>query len=718
MSRLKRTHPLTPSLSRQKTTGQGGRTKCIGDGVSFHLLKVVLLIALLSLSTSLYAQIDSTEAQVQEDILEALNSLDPSDPNFNPERLTQLLQELAANPVNINEAGKGDLLPVPGIDLRIAKAIVTYRENGKPFESVGELLNVPGIGQATLARIRPYVAISSGLDLSKTLYSNINYWTHNGEFEMFTRYQRELQTEYGYRIPDSAGGYLGNPIKYYQRFKYESAHFSINLTQQKDAGETLTGMNGFNFNSWHVALKDNGLLNMLVVGDYSLNFGQGLILWPGRTFGKGRNVIGTGNRSGQGLDPYTSSQESNAFRGVAATMGNKLQITGFYSARKYSASKVGLDSTRMFQTDGYMQTRNDIEDQNNLKMRVWGGRAQLELPIGFLGVTGYRAIFDKYIYAGDRIADRFEFHGRITSAIGFDYRLLVGPTIVFGEIGRSKNDAYGFVTGVESPLGESTEITLVYRNYARDFQSILGNGFGEAGGEPHNEKGIYIGLKHMLTDKVTISAYFDQFQSPAPSFGTEQSSRGYDWFGLVEVHLSSDLQFYIQAENEIEDTAYEITDEFGRQVVRLGEEVRGGIRAQLQYGVNRKVRLRARAEMIRAKQPGEEVSYGYLIFQDIRFTPTEKLTIDARITVFDTESYDSRLYQFENGLLYVLSNQVLYGQGERLYAVVNYEPLQWLEIWTKFGITIFENRRHISSGLSQINGNVQSDVGLQIRVQI
>ncbi len=670
------------------------------------------------MATPLRAQTDSTEAEVQEDILEALNSLDPTDPNFNPELLTQLLQDLAANPININDAGKGDLLPVPGVDLRIAKAIVTYRKNVKPFESMEELLEVPGIGPATLGRMRPYVTIGSGLDLSKTLYTSVDYWTTGGEFEVFSRYQQELQTERGYRIPDSAGGYLGSPVKYYQRFKYESAHISINLTQQKDAGETLRGSTGFNYNSYHLALKDNGLLRMFVVGDYSLAFGQGLILWPGRSFGKGRNVIGTGNRNGQGLDPYTSSQETNAFRGAAATVGNKLQITGFYSLRNYSASTVGLDSTRIFQKDGYLQTQNDLADYNNLKMRTWGGRVQYELPIGFLGVTGYRAIFDKYIFAGTRTADRYEFSGRTASAFGFDYRLLVGPTIVFGEIGRSQNNAYGFVTGVESPLGENTEIMLVYRNYAKNFQSILGNGFGESGGEPHNEKGIYIGLRHAVNEKITLSAYFDQFRSPAPSFSAGQTTKGYDWFGLIEVNLSPDLQFYIQAENEVEDIEYQVINEFGREVVRLGDEARGGIRAQVQYRVNRKVRLRTRGEVIRARRPGENVSYGYLIFQDIRLTPSEKITIDARVTVFDTESYASRLYQFENGLLYVLSNQLLYGQGERLYATVNYEPLPWLELWAKFGVTIFENRRRISSGLGQIEGKVQSDIGLQVRIQI
>ncbi|HLR77313.1 MAG TPA: helix-hairpin-helix domain-containing protein, partial [Balneolaceae bacterium] len=109
--------------------------------------KKLLVASFLFISAApLCAQSDSTEAQVQEDILEALNSMDPTDPDFDPERLTELLQQLASNPVNINNARKGDLLPVPGVDLRIAMAIVEYRKSVKPFETIEELLKVSGIG--------------------------------------------------------------------------------------------------------------------------------------------------------------------------------------------------------------------------------------------------------------------------------------------------------------------------------------------------------------------------------------------------------------------------------------------------------------------------------------------------------------------------------------------------------------------------------------------
>ncbi|MDZ7692649.1 MAG: hypothetical protein U5K69_16225 [Balneolaceae bacterium] len=65
--------------------------------------------------------------------------------------------------------------------------------------------------------------------------------------------------------------------------------------------------------------------------------------------------------------------------------------------------------------------------------------------------------------------------------------------------------------------------------------------------------------------------------------------------------------------------------------------------------------------------------------------PSSKWTVDARITMFETDNYQARVYQFENDLLYVFSNSVLYNQGQRLYLLVNYEPFDVMEVWAKFG---------------------------------
>lgn len=61
--------------------------------------------------------------------------------------------------ININTASVRELQKLNGIGAVTARAIVNYREEHGNFCSADELLNVRGIGQATLEKLRPYVAV-------------------------------------------------------------------------------------------------------------------------------------------------------------------------------------------------------------------------------------------------------------------------------------------------------------------------------------------------------------------------------------------------------------------------------------------------------------------------------------------------------------------------------------------------------------------------------
>ncbi len=62
-------------------------------------------------------------------------------------------------PVDINTADVDRLTELPGIGRAIAQRIVDYRKEHGPFKAVDELLNVRGIGDRSLARIRDRVTV-------------------------------------------------------------------------------------------------------------------------------------------------------------------------------------------------------------------------------------------------------------------------------------------------------------------------------------------------------------------------------------------------------------------------------------------------------------------------------------------------------------------------------------------------------------------------------
>lgn len=64
-----------------------------------------------------------------------------------------------AGRVDINTASVSELEALPGIGPTMAQAIVDYRIQNGLFLSIEDILNVPGLGQATFDRIKDYLTL-------------------------------------------------------------------------------------------------------------------------------------------------------------------------------------------------------------------------------------------------------------------------------------------------------------------------------------------------------------------------------------------------------------------------------------------------------------------------------------------------------------------------------------------------------------------------------
>jgi len=66
----------------------------------------------------------------------------------------------APRSVNINTADAATLADaLQGVGLKKAEAIVAYRNEHGPFKSVDDMVNVKGIGEKSLEKLRPQVAL-------------------------------------------------------------------------------------------------------------------------------------------------------------------------------------------------------------------------------------------------------------------------------------------------------------------------------------------------------------------------------------------------------------------------------------------------------------------------------------------------------------------------------------------------------------------------------
>jgi len=88
--------------------------------------------------------------------------------------LAAALAAAAAGPagtVNVNTATVDQLQLLPRVGPSIAERIVEFRESNGPFASIDELAAVRGIGERSLERMRPYLAVDGDTTLDQKVRS-------------------------------------------------------------------------------------------------------------------------------------------------------------------------------------------------------------------------------------------------------------------------------------------------------------------------------------------------------------------------------------------------------------------------------------------------------------------------------------------------------------------------------------------------------------------
>src|SRR3569832_19153 len=145
----------------------------------------------------------------------------------------------------------------------------------------------------TIYILLPYITIGNVSTGPKITFKRL---LTDGKSNFFIRGQKVLERQKGYSdtLPDNAR-YLGNPLKLYSRYRYTYGNrISLGVTGEKDAGEeffTGTQPGGFDFYSAHFFYRGNHLLKALALGDYYVQYGQGLTLYSGLAFGKSSDVM-------------------------------------------------------------------------------------------------------------------------------------------------------------------------------------------------------------------------------------------------------------------------------------------------------------------------------------------------------------------------------------------------------------------------------------------
>src|SRR5690554_2916169 len=437
--------------------------------------------------------------------------------------------------IDINNTSGDELKELQFLSPLQIEALLDYRDRAGKILSLYELQSINGFDFLTIQRLLPFITIIETHSLLDIKSGTI---LKDGEHDIMLRYGRALQLSEGFlRTKDSGQSrYLGNPDRYLVRYRYElPKQFKIAVNMKKDAGEQFFydyQKNGFDFYSASLHIYEIGRVRNLVLGDYSLQFGQGLNLWSGLSFGK-VSLLQNVTRQGLGARPYTSTNEVLFLRGITGAINlNKFEITPFISYRKLDATIDENEGTfSSFRSSGYNRTEAELTNRRSVKQLLYGVNLKYTLETLNLGVNVYQTRFDKPLVPSPRLYNQFNFTGDqlINASIYYNYSF--GGTYVFGETAHSLRAGFASVNGLISTLSHDLSLVLLHRTYQKNYFSFYNQAFSESS-DAKNENGFYSGLQWSPNQMISWVVYADYFRFPWLKFRVDGPSQGYDLFSL------------------------------------------------------------------------------------------------------------------------------------------------------------------------------------------
>lgn len=362
-------------------------------------------------------------------------------------------------------------------------------------------------------------------------------------------------------------------------------------------------------------------LRNIVVGDYTVRMGQGLLVW------NAFSLAGAGNpssllRRGNTIYPYSSNSPEGVFRGVAATLSwcRGLQTSLFYSEQGRP---------------------------------VTGGRVSFEMERwrGGINVTGLK-----------------NGEGDWTGGLSGDFILSFGGFRFFGELGLDREGDMAALLGAHLPVNERVECALMLRWYSEVYDAEFAGAYSSVS-KCSNQRGLFYSVVWSPLESLEVRATGDVVHYPAPRYGVKVASFEYESSLEGELAIGDDMSIKGRWRYR-----YYGDSKMGKYGVRMEYLYRPDVGF---YGG-------VKGEMVWHSPEGGISAPGLACYLEGGWkSPKGKFDVVLRGTLFRVDDWDDRIYFYERDLPQSFTVPALYRRGWDIYAYIKYAPLRRVGLYLK-----------------------------------
>ena len=466
----------------------------------------------------------------------------------------------------------------------------------------------------------------------------------------------------------------GSPVRSYVRLRTSTDRSSISVSLQKDAYEPFkwnpgTGWYGYDhiagYANWHS--RDDAV--SIVVGDYTVAFGQGLVL--SQPFGSRISSHAPWRvlRSKTGAKGYSGSYEAFAFRGVAFGIrpAEGYSIDVFYSRRRFDArpvdetSSVGitdevprykLSSSGIHVSADQVRYRNLITSQST-GAAVSGTFAWMRLG-ALLSLSRFGA---PLILPGSSTARRSTLDGSLF------WKLTGEEFSLAGEVAAYRLSDVGLVVGATLRPARQLDLAILYRRYPSGGSGLRGQPFGlRRSLGPQN--GLYLSWTVRQRKKWSVSASLDLVAGSGTGADVAFPTTYRDVRFTFTLSPGEYFQVLSQLKFRSRETAGKRLDFTGSTLRSIDLEYFRQWSIQVIYS-GHGLTLRTRFDVNANEKRYQAPSTGFHAYQAVSIRLSNGLEVVLHHAFFDAESYENRFWVYEKDVTGKLSVPVLTASGFR-----------------------------------------------------
>ena len=223
------------------------------------------------------------------------------------------------------------------------------------------------------------------------------------------------------------------------------------------------------------------------------------------------------------------------------------------------------------------------------------------------------------------------------------------------------------------------------------------------------------GLSILAAKGLKLSGYIDIFSYPWLKYRVDAPSTGYEFLLQADYKITPSLTSQVRF--RLKNSEQNYVSSYSKVDFVIPQQTQSA-RLQLIYTPDNQIRLKSRFDLSHFGNDSTQTEHGYAFSQDIEYDhPRIPFSIACRFAIFDTDSWNTRIYCYESDMPYSYSVPAYYSKGTRVYLMLKYSPAKMVDCWVRWSQTYYSNLEEIGQGLDLINGNKKSDARVMLKIR-